>query len=163
MEEQVFLFEDYYENQVKLSFENHPFHSAPKHVWVICRFKDQWLLTRHPRRGWEFPGGKVEEGETPEEAAIREVNEETGAFVGSIRYVGQYRVDGRSGTIIKNVYYAEIREIKAKNDYMETDGPVFIHTLPSDIRTNEVYSFMMKDDVLRLCMQRIYNDIFKPN
>ena len=36
---------------------------------------------------WEFPGGKIKSGETPEQAAIRECLEETGLHV---QIVGQY-------------------------------------------------------------------------
>ena len=39
--------------------------------------------------GWEFPGGKIEEGETSEEAAIREMIEETGLQILNLKYKGK--------------------------------------------------------------------------
>lgn len=159
--ENVCTFEDFYHNTVQFSFADHPFSKNPKHVWVICRFCNHWLLTEHPRRGWEFPGGKVEEGETAEAAAKREVQEETGATVSNLRYIGQYKVTGKSGTIIKNVYFAEIDHIQSKKDYQETNGPIFIHYVPREIRNRKKFSFMMKDEVLEKSLEYIQQHLLK--
>lgn len=39
---------------------------------------------------WVFPGGGIEEGESPEEAVVREVREETGLSVEISRKIGEY-------------------------------------------------------------------------
>lgn len=36
---------------------------------------------------WEFPGGKVDEGETPEQAIVREIHEELNAQISIERYL----------------------------------------------------------------------------
>jgi 8-oxo-dGTP diphosphatase len=151
----MIVFQDYYQNQVYLSFADHPFSKEPKHVWVICRYKNQWLLTNHCHRGFEFPGGKVEEGEAPEQAAIREVLEETGGIVNKLYYLGQYKVEGKGQTIIKNIYFADIKELTKQHNYFETNGPILLPTLPNDIICDKRFSFIMKDGVLVYSLQEI--------
>lgn len=47
-------------------------------VWVTDTTFSHVLLVRHRIRGWVPPGGKVEPGETPRIAAVRELWEEAG-------------------------------------------------------------------------------------
>jgi len=47
-------------------------------VWVFDPDLTRVVLVRHRWRGWVPPGGRVEPGEAPREAAARELFEETG-------------------------------------------------------------------------------------
>ena len=43
--------------------------------------------------GWEFPGGKIEPGETPEEAIVREIMEELEAEIEPVRLIDTVEYD----------------------------------------------------------------------
>lgn len=43
--------------------------------------------------GWEFPGGKIEQGETPEDAIVREIHEELNASISVEQFLTQVEHD----------------------------------------------------------------------
>jgi len=54
----------------------------PRHIVaagaLVTNPTGEVLLVKHPRRGWEFPGGQIEEGEDITLGVKREVLEESG-------------------------------------------------------------------------------------
>lgn len=66
----------------------------PKHIvavsGLVCHPNGEILLIRSPRRGWEFPGGQVEEGENLIEALQREIQEEAGVTTSIGALIGIY-------------------------------------------------------------------------
>ena len=69
------------------------------------------LLWRHrfitDTWGWEIPGGGLDEGETPSEAAAREVLEETGWEPGPVRRVGSYHPINGTADQTFHYFFAE--------------------------------------------------------
>ena len=55
---------------------------------LVMNDKDEVLLINSPNRGWEYPGGMVESGETLSEALIREIKEETGVDAEITGFIG---------------------------------------------------------------------------
>lgn len=65
----------------------------------------EWLVSKRASGRvfaglWEFPGGRVEPGETPESAAVREAVEETGLLVEAVKRLEPV-VTHHSGTTVR--------------------------------------------------------------
>ena len=56
-------------------------------------------MVKHPERGWEFPGGHVEEGEHPEQALHRELMEEVGGQGTLLAWNKSYYPNGWVGLV----------------------------------------------------------------
>ncbi|NOU75834.1 NUDIX domain-containing protein [Paenibacillus sp. LMG 31458] len=68
---------------------------VPKHIvsaaTIIINERNEILLIKGPRRGWEMPGGQVEEGESLKDAAIRETKEECGLDIEVTKFCGVFQ------------------------------------------------------------------------
>ncbi|WP_059171479.1 RNA deprotection pyrophosphohydrolase [Bacillus sp. FJAT-27445] len=148
-------FQDINGYKVELSFKRNAFCEKTGHVLAICVYKGKWLLTKHGKRGLEFPGGKVEPGETLEEAARREVLEETGGVLGQLYWLADYRVTSTEHAFVKAVFFGKVEDVQAQDSYFETVGPHFVDGSLGELRFGEDYSFIMKDRVIGECLERI--------
>lgn len=83
--------------------------TPPKHIvsaaTIVLNDQQEILLIKGPRRGWEMPGGQVEEGESLEDAAIRETKEESGIDIEILKFCGVFQ--NVSGSICNTLFLAK--------------------------------------------------------
>lgn len=94
-----------------------------KRAQAILLQEGHVLMARHydlmiAQEYWCFPGGAIEAGETPEQAVIREVKEETNLDVKVIRFLGKRSFpEVQHGYAATFTYLTHIMEGKLKLGY----------------------------------------------
>jgi 8-oxo-dGTP diphosphatase len=90
-----------------------------KRVVAALILKNDWILvcqrTKHQTMPlkWEFPGGKIENGEQPREALHRELNEELGIDATIGEEVSRIRHQYKTGNSVELRFHA-VREYKGE-------------------------------------------------
>ncbi|WP_184220600.1 NUDIX hydrolase [Paenochrobactrum gallinarii] len=102
-------------------------------VSVICRREERFLLVKRgkePKKGWlAFPGGSVEQGETPEQAALRELQEETALHAKNLRHFITVDLALDAGAYDRSYYLAIFCAHEISGNEMAGDDAVSLHWL----------------------------------
>lgn len=108
------------------------------YVDIVAKFREGWVLCKEKSRDtWECPGGHIDKGETPEQAAKRELWEETGATEFNIKPIGYYGAKGSDGVmesieeVFGQIYYADIKAIGELPNF-EMEKIEFFKELPNN-------------------------------
>lgn len=79
------------------------------------------VVHRPEHEDWSFPKGKLEEGETFEVAALREVHEETGMTCRLVRFIGHTEYIDRKGRPKAVAYWVMVAERGSFDRNVEVD------------------------------------------
>lgn len=97
---------------IKVTFYDEMEDSKIDFAVIVARTDGKWVFCKHKEREtFEIPGGHREKGEAIDEAAKRELYEETGALEYEISRLGIYSVmvdDNKETESFGMLYYADI-------------------------------------------------------
>lgn len=104
----------------------------------ILNERDEVLCVQrnYPPFGWTVPGGRLEDGEAPEEGVVREVFEETGFRVEVERLVGIYSAPFKSDLVLYFSCRILTREAWQPNSEIAAAQFFSVDTLPLPMKNN---------------------------
>jgi len=110
------------------------------YVVVAARYLDQWIFVRHRERSsWEMVSGHIEAGESPGQAALRELSEEAGVVNSTLEALCDYEVEAKGKTEYGRFFATEVLELDPRLEH-EIEELVLANALPAELTYPEVHS-----------------------
>lgn len=104
-----------------------------KYVVIFAQYQGKWLFCRHKQRTTiETAGGHIEPGETPIQAAERELWEETGAEKFTVHELFDYVSEDTKGAASGVVFLAEIETLGQLPENFEMAERKLFDRLPDE-------------------------------
>lgn len=122
-------------NRNELQCKVYPFGSlSPLKYVVVCSFfNGKCLLSRHKKRDtWEMQGGHIESGETPMEAAKRELFEESGVKDATLYPICDYLGSRESSSANGAVFLADVHSLGVMPESEMSETMLFV-TMPDEL------------------------------
>jgi 8-oxo-dGTP diphosphatase len=112
---------------------------------IAATYNGQWLFVRHRDRvTWEIAGGHIESGETPFEAARRELIEETGAAEFGLNCVATYSVEKEGRIGYGRLFFADVHIIGTIPDTSEIAELRLSDHLPEDLTYPDIQPLLFE-------------------
>ena len=109
-------------------------------VVCVCKYKGQYVFSYNKKRnGWEIPGGHIEPNETWEEAAKREMYEETGATKIKLTPIAVYKINS-----FALLCFCEILEMDELPKEFEIEKIMMSKELPKNLTYPDTYKLFFE-------------------
>lgn len=105
-------------------------------AFVVPMLDANTLILTHQFRylfqdySWEFPAGRIDSGETMEEAALRELNEEAGYIANTLQYGGWFAPC--NGLTDEQTHVFVATDLIADTQKLEPTEEIAVHTMAVD-------------------------------
>jgi 8-oxo-dGTP diphosphatase len=124
------------------------------YVVIVALYNEAWIWVKlHTRDTWELPAGHVEQNETLEEAACRELMEETGAEEFIISPLCDFTIETSNESSRSRLFFAKVSKL-GKLPNSEVEKINLYKRAPKNLTYNQIQSTLFRKALKIIALEK---------